>query len=68
MAHRAALRPGNDQVIEHGKVDRFAGEREAAREMAIRSIRIGIAAGMVVGDDQPGTAVVSGVGDNLTEG
>lgn len=55
---------GNDQMIEHGEVDSFTGEREATGDQSIGRGRGRIAAGVVMRDDYPRAAVHRCIGNN----
>ena len=57
--------PGDDEVVEYGEVDRFAGERKAAGDASVGRAGGRIAAGVVVGEDYARAAVDRGVGDDL---
>ena len=66
-AHRRALPPGDDEVVEHGEVDRFTGQREAAGNLAIKGAGGRIAARVVVGEDHARAAVDRCIGDDLAQ-
>lgn len=55
------------EVVEHSKVDRFAGQREATGDLAIDRAGGRVAAWMVVGEDDAGAVVNQRVGDYLPE-
>ena len=59
---------GDHQMVEQRNIDRFTGERETARDLAVAGAGRGIAAGVVMGQDEPGAAVAGGVGDHLPHG
>jgi len=54
-------------MIEYGEVDRFAGQREAPRDLMVGGARSWVAAGMVVGQDHAGAAVPRRVGNDLAD-
>ena len=58
---------GDDDVVEHGKVDRFAGQRKSAGDLAIGGAGGRIAARVVVGEDYARAAVNRCVGDDLAQ-
>ena len=53
-----------DQMVEHGQVDRFAGLRQRAGRAAIGGTRLGIAAWMIMRQHDPDAAAPGGIGDN----
>ena len=57
----------NDEVVEHGKVDRFAGQRKSAGDLAIGGAWGRIAARVIVGKDHARAAVGRCVGDDLAQ-
>ena len=58
---------GDDEVVEHREVDRFAGQRKPAGDLAIGGAWGRIAARVVVGEDHSGAAVCRCVGDDLAQ-
>ena len=63
--HAAAFAPGEDQMIEDGEVDRLGGPGQSARGAIVGLARPGIAARVVVGEDQAGAAEPERVGDDV---
>lgn len=57
----------DDKVVEDGKIDRFTGQGEAAGDLAVERAGRGIAARMIVGEDDSSTSVERGIGDDLAE-
>ena len=66
-AHRRALLAGDDEVVDHGEVDRFPGEREPAGDLAVGNARGGIAARVIMRQDYSRAAVQGGIGDHLAK-
>ena len=54
-------------MIENGEVDHFADKREAPGDALVGGTGTGVAARVVVGQDQPLATMPSGIGDNLTD-
>ena len=63
-AHRRASLAGDDEVVEHGEIDCFTGQREAAGDLSIEGAGGRIAARVVVGEDHARAAVDRCIGDD----
>lgn len=59
---------GEDEVVDERKVDRFGGAGELAGGVAVRGAWGGVAAGVVVRQEDPGTAEPRGIGDDVAHG
>ena len=67
MAKTGALAVREDQVVEDGAVDRLRDRGQATRRPAIRGAGPGIAARMIVGDDNSGAAVHRRIPNDLAD-
>ncbi len=59
---------GEHEVIENGAVERFGCRRQAASDPAVGIAWCGIAARVVVRQDNAGAAMMDGIGDDLAQG
>lgn len=64
MAQAGALGTGEDQMVEHGTVERFGRNSETPGAAAVGIARTRIAAGVVVREDDAGAAMLGRVGDD----
>lgn len=66
-AHARAGLSGEDQMVEHGKVERLPGPDQPTRGAAVGAAGPGIAARVIVGQDQTGTAEPRCGGDDASD-
>ena len=67
MPKAGAILAAEHQVIDDGAVERLRGAGQAAGGSAVAVAGGRIAAGVIVGEDDPGAAVERGVGDDPAE-
>ena len=65
--HARAIAPGENQMIQDGKVKRFRRARQLARRLAVGIARPGVAAGVVVGQHHAGASQPGGVDDDIPD-
>lgn len=66
-SHRRALLAGDDEMVDDGEVDRFAGEREAAGDLSVGRTGRRIPARVIMSEDHARAAVAGGIGDQLAQ-
>ena len=68
MAHGATFVAGENEVIQHRDIHRFPDQGKPAGDGAVDRARRRVAGRVIVGEDQPGAAVIGGVEDYASDG